>query len=101
MASFGSRMAFPLLFVGIIAHFPPLQTLGILLFASYVLFALVTLPVEFNASRRALVSLREGGVLNVQEGAQAREVLTAAALTYVASAAIAIMQLLYLLSRRR
>ena len=68
--------------------------IGILLFSFAVLFQLITLPVEFDASRRAMVQLREQGILGDQELHYTRKVLTAAALTYVASAAAAILQLL-------
>ena len=72
-----------------------LMWLGILLFAAAVLFQLVTLPVEFDASRRAMILLRETGTLTAAELPAARKVLTAAALTYVAAALIAVLQLLY------
>ena len=68
--------------------------IGIFLFSFSVLFQLITLPVEFDASRRAMAQLREQGILGEQELGQTRKVLTAAALTYVASAAAAILQLL-------
>ena len=67
---------------------------GILLFSFAVIFQLITLPVEFNASRRALVLLEEQGILSQQELPYTKKVLSAAALTYVASAASAILQLL-------
>ena len=70
---------------------------GILLFSLVALFQLVTLPVEFDASRRALAQLREQGILGEQELRGTRKVLKAAALTYVASAAAAILQLLRLM----
>ena len=71
-----------------------LINIGILLFSFAVLFQLITLPVEFDASRRAMVQLSEQGILGDQELHYTRKVLTAAALTYVASAAAAILQLL-------
>jgi hypothetical protein len=74
--------------------------IGILLFAGAVLFSVLTLPVEFNASRRALTLLKSGNFLNQNELMGARKVLSAAALTYVASTAMAIMQLLRLLILR-
>ena len=74
-----------------------LINLGIWLFAAVVLFQLVTLPVEFNASSRAMRILRSSGLLYEEEARQAKRVLSAAALTYVASAASAILQLLRLL----
>ena len=83
--------------------FPPLYTIGILLFSGAVLFYVVTLPVEFNASNRAIAILRANNVLNEEELRGVRKVLNAAAMTYVASALTAIMSLLrlILLSRRR
>ena len=68
--------------------------LGILLFSFAVIFQIITLPVEFDASRRAMMMLHEQGILGEQELGYTRKVLTAAALTYVASAAAAILQLL-------
>ena len=70
---------------------------GIILFSASVLFTIVTLPVEFDASRRALKCIREGNLLREDEYKGAKSVLTAAAMTYVASAVTAIMQLLRLL----
>lgn len=101
-AQLGSNMAFPLIFLGLFSNFTQLVTLGILLFAAAVLFQLVTLPVEFDASRRALESMTMGGLLPAEQVAGARSVLTAAAMTYLAAALIAVMQLLYFvgLSRR-
>jgi hypothetical protein len=70
--------------------------IGILLFAGAVVFSVLTLPVEFDASKRALGLLHEGGYLNKDELSEARQVLSAAALTYVAATAMAAMQLLRL-----
>jgi hypothetical protein len=98
VAQFGSLAAFPLFFIG--AFFVRgvaggwLIDLGIMLFTGAVLFQLVTLPVEFNASKRALAQLTESGAVMPQEVAQAKQVLDAAALTYVAAAAMAALQLL-------
>lgn len=97
VANFGSSLAFPLFFIGFIfSRQGPsiLMDIGILLFAGAVVFSVLTLPVEFNASRRALVLLQEGGFLKPEEISQARQVLSAAALTYVAATAMAAMQLL-------
>lgn len=99
VANFGSALAFPLFIIGFIfsrqgANF--LMDLGILLFAGAVVFTVMTLPVEFNASRRALALLKEGRYLNDEEIAGARRVLSAAALTYVAATAVAVTQLLRL-----
>ncbi len=103
VASFGSTLAFPLFFIGFIfsSSGPSLlMDIGILLFAGAVLFSVLTLPVEFNASRRALTLLKSGNFLNQNELMGARKVLSAAALTYVASTAMAIMQLVRLLILR-
>jgi len=97
VASIGSTLAFPLFFVGFIfsKHGPSvLMDIGILLFAGAVAFSVVTLPVEFNASKRALALLEERRFLTSDEMLGARKVLGAAALTYVASTAMAAMQLL-------
>jgi hypothetical protein len=97
VASLGSTLAFPLFFIGFIfSKSGPsiLMDLGILLFAAAVVFSVVTLPVEFNASRRAVTLLGERNYLSGEELEGARRVLKAAALTYVASTAMAAMQLL-------
>ncbi len=103
IANFGSTLAFPLFFIGFIfsSEGPSvLMDIGILLFTVAVAFSVLTLPVEFNASRRALMFLHQGTYLNQEEIKGARKVLSAAALTYVASTAMAIMQLLRLLILR-
>lgn len=96
MSSLGSSLAFPIFFVGMFMG-PGLgkvaMTIAILMFGLSVLFTLVTLPVEFDASRRALVSLERGNYLNAKELGGAKKVLSAAALTYVAAAAMALMNL--------
>ena len=93
-------LAFPLFFIGVIFRIPGvspvLMDLGILFFTGAVLFQVVTLPVEFDASRRALVQLSSSGAVVPEEVAQAKKVLDAAALTYVAAAAMAALQLLRL-----
>ena len=97
IANFGSMLAWPVIILGVIINSRSsmmLINIGILLFSFAVLFQLITLPVEFDASRRAMVQLREQGILGDQELHYTRKVLTAAALTYVASAAAAILQLL-------
>jgi Zn-dependent membrane protease YugP len=106
LAMLGSQLALPLFFLGLVFQAASLVNLGIILFAAAVLFTLVTLPVEFNASRRAVAALRSAGLVTEGELGAVKEVLTAAALTYVASAAMAVAQLLGLLmiaggSRRR
>jgi Zn-dependent membrane protease YugP len=103
MASFGSTLAFPLFIVGFIfTNGGPslLMDLGIVLFAVAVAFSVLTLPVEFNASNRALILLKEGHFLTGDELRGAKKVLSAAALTYVASTAMAVMQLVRLLILR-
>lgn len=97
VANFGSMLAWPVILVGALINNRMSMTvinIGIILFSMAVLFQLVTLPVEFNASRRALVMLRDQGILGDQELGYTKKVLGAAALTYVASAAAAILQLL-------
>ncbi len=104
VASFGSTLALPLFILGMILGSPQisrfLMSLGIWLFAGAVAFQIVTLPVEFNASRRAMALLADGGYITDAEAPQVRSVLSAAALTYVAAAAVALTQLLRLLVLR-
>ncbi len=97
VCNFGSMLAFPLFFIGLIARFGPLMNAAILLFSFAVFFTVLTLPVEFNASRRALRALESGGYLDAEELAGARKVLGAAAMTYVAAAAMAVMSLIRML----
>lgn len=93
-----STLTWPAIFLGIILSWnQALITLGILFFSAAVLFSLITLPVEFDASHRALKILGGTGMLTQNEVGKARKVLTAAALTYVASAAAMILQLLRLI----
>jgi Zn-dependent membrane protease YugP len=97
VANLGSTLAFPLFFAGFLfsKNGPNVfMDIGILLFTGAVAFSLVTLPVEFNASRRALVLLEERRFLTPDEMVGARKVLGAAAMTYVASTAMAAVQLL-------
>ena len=96
-ANFGSTLAWPVFVAGLIFSMKPLLTAGIVLFSLAVLFQLVTLPVEFNASTRALKILENGHVLGDTELAAGKKVLTAAALTFVASLASSILQLLRLI----
>ena len=99
-ANFGSALAWPLILIGLLFSSQTgsfLITLGIVCFSFAVLFQLVTLPVEFNASARAVRILGETGILGQDELKYTRTVLGAAALTYVASAASAILQLLRLI----
>jgi uncharacterized protein len=99
VAGFGSRFAWILIMAGILLSSGGgslfLAKTGVLLFAVTVLFTLVTLPVEFNASTRARTLLTQRGVVSQQETAGINAVLNAAALTYVAAAVTAVLQLLY------
>lgn len=103
VAAFGSSAAWPLFLIGFLfggGGLAWLMDLGILLFMVAVMFYIVTLPVEFNASSRALAALEGGGYLTTNELRGARKVLGAAALTYVAAAAMAVLQLVRLLILR-
>ena len=100
VANFGAQISWPLILIGLLfssGSSSMLITLGILMFSLSVLFQLVTLPVEFNASSRAVNLLDRTGILAGQEVGQTRQVLSAAALTYVAAAAASILQLFRLL----
>lgn len=100
VANFGSSIAWPLIIIGLIMNSQTSQlflNLGVIAFSMAVLFQIVTLPVEFNASRRALKILGNTGMLYPDEVRETRKVLTAAALTYIAGAASAILQLLRLI----
>lgn len=97
VASIGSNAAVPLFMLGLLFSWEPLVKIGLICFALAVVFSLITLPVEFNASSRALHLLTDGGYLTVDENEGAKKVLSAAALTYVASALTAILQFLRLL----
>ncbi len=104
IASFGSQLALPLFFLGIFAKVPLLMTVGIVLFSGAVFFTLVTLPVEYDASRRAVRALEQSGIVTTEELGAVKQVLSAAALTYVAAAAMAALHLVMLLlsaNRRR
>ena len=99
VANFGSAMAWPLILIGLLMNGQTavmLINLGIILFSAAVLFQIVTLPVEFNASNRAVKVLESSGMLYPEEVSSVKKVLGAAALTYVASAASMILQLLRL-----
>lgn len=95
--NFASSMSWLLFIAGIILNFSGLTTVGILLFSAVVVFQLVTLPVEFNASSRALKLLEQRGILYGNEVNSAKKVLNAAALTYVAATLMAVSQLLRLI----
>jgi len=99
ITTIGSNLAWPLLMIGFIFSAASLVKLGIIFFSAAVLFQLITLPVEFDASRRAMTVLRNQGGVTAVELNGVRSVLTAAAMTYVAAAAAAVLQLLYFLLR--
>ncbi|MBT4979651.1 MAG: zinc metallopeptidase [Gemmatimonadetes bacterium] len=99
VANLGSSLGFPMVIGGMLFGFTGLIDIGILFFAGAVIFQLVTLPVEFNASSRAMAILSQG-YLAGDEVSSAKKVLNAAAMTYVAAAATAVMQLVHLLLMR-
>ncbi len=104
LANLGSRLSIPLIFVGFLLNVLGLVYVGIALFALAVLFQLVTLPVELDASRRAIKTLNETGMVTQEESTGVRKVLTAAAMTYLAALLSSLLQLLYyvsIASRRR
>ena len=103
LTNFGSRIAMPLILLGILfsafgSFSDTLVYLGIACFGFSLVFQLITLPVEFNASRRALQAIESGNLLTEEEQRGAKKTLTAAALTYVAATAVALAQLLRLIS---
>jgi len=97
VAQLGSMAAFPILFIGILLGSPLLAKIGIYAFVGVVLFQLVTLPVEYNASSRAVALLQSKGFVSGQEAEHTKRVLDAAALTYLAGALAAVLSLLRLL----
>ena len=106
VANIGSKLSWIFLIIGMMlpVRYSFVITIGIVMFAASVLFTVITLPVEFNASSRALRTIQSTGMLNAEEYQGAKKVLRAAAMTYVASAATAVMQLLRLIliaNRRR
>jgi Zn-dependent membrane protease YugP len=103
IVNFGSNLSWVLFFAGFILGIPILLNIGIILFLTVVIFQLITLPVELNASRRALSLLDSKGILVEDEMQGAKKVLDAAALTYIAAVLMAIAQLarLLILSNRR
>jgi hypothetical protein len=97
VANFGSQLAWPLFLFGLILSYRPLLYLGIILFCGALLFQIVTLPVEFNASHRAIIKLEGCGIMLPEEVRGSRRVLRAAAMTYVAAVCASLLQLLRLL----
>jgi Zn-dependent membrane protease YugP len=100
VSNWGSNLAIPLFFIGLIMSYGPLMDAGIIMFSLAVAFTLITLPVEFNASKRAMAMLSSSGYLSTQELNFAKKVLDAAALTYVAATTMAVLQLLRLIVLR-
>lgn len=96
VANFGSNVSWIFIMIGILAHFSGMILLGIIFMAAAVLFQIITLPVEFNASSRAMDQVVSLGLITNREEREARKVLNAAALTYVAAAAVAVLELLRL-----
>ena len=105
VANIGSGISMPLFIIGLILNMYQLALTGVIMFSAVLLFQILTLPVEFNASRRALAVLSSSGILSDTEVKQAGKVLKAAAMTYVAAVAATALQLLRLLlivnNRRR
>ena len=109
VTNFGTKIAWPLMLLGVLLSgmsyaFYNLVYVGIACFSLSLVFQLITLPVEFNASRRAMTAIREGNILTDEELVGARKTLTAAAMTYVAAVATSLVQLLRLIAiygRRR
>ena len=98
IANLGSKLSWVFIIAGLIFSFNGLLiNIGIIMFSAAVLFQLVTLPVEFDASARALKLLSSTGIMNNSEVSQTKKVLSAAAMTYVAAAATAILQLVRLI----
>lgn len=97
VVNIGSQLYFPIFMAGILFSWQPLVNIGILCFALSLVFSLVTLPVEFDASRRAVAMLQSGGYLSEEELTGVRRVLNAAAMTYVSAVVSSLLQLLRLL----
>lgn len=101
VAQLGSQALWPLFMIGVVLSMPQLINIGILFFSFSVIFQLLTLPVEFNASNRAIHMMEEYGILSAEENSSAKKVLRAAAMTYVAAAAMAVGQLIRMLMMSR
>lgn len=95
VTNFASSASFPILLVGMLMNSLNLILLGIILFSAVVVFNIVTLPVEFNASRRAVLQLSESGLVSAEEVPMVNNVLSAAAFTYLAATLMALANLLY------
>jgi hypothetical protein len=101
VAQLGSQALWPMFMIGIVLSLPQLITIGILFFSFSVVFQILTLPVEFNASSKAIRMMDEYGILSEEENSSAKKVLNAAAMTYVAAAAMAVGQLIRMLLLNR
>ncbi len=97
VANFGSNASWIFILIGMFARLPEMMLLGIILMAAGVLFQFVTLPVEFNATNRAMDQVVSLGIIRNDEERETKKVLNAAALTYVAAAAVAVLELVRLL----
>ncbi len=97
VSQLGSTLSMPMILIGVILNSSTLLDLGIIFFGLAALFQLITLPVEYNASRRAMFALEQGNMLDGEELKGAKQTLSAAALTYVASLAVALAQFLRLI----
>lgn len=97
VANFGSNISWVFILIGMLASIPSFMLLGIVFMLGAVLFQLVTLPVEFNASNRAMDQVISLGIITNQEERETKSVLNAAALTYVAAAAVAVLELVRLI----
>ena len=98
VCNLGSQLSMPLLIIGLIFDFYFLVKLGVIFFCVALLFQLLTLPIEFNASHRALVTLDSSGLIREDEKKAVRKVLSAAAMTYVAALLVSLTQLIRLLA---
>jgi Zn-dependent membrane protease YugP len=96
VTNIGSTLSFPLILIGLLLAYPPLAWAGVIAFSLSTVFQLVTLPVEFNASRRAMEALEGSGSFSEEERTASRRVLSAAAMTYVAALAVSLANLLRL-----
>lgn len=99
VCNIGSRLSIPLLLIGALLNFPLLVNLALILFGAVTLFQLVTLPVEFNASARAIAVIRDSGRFSSEDLKGCKKMLTAAAMTYVAAFAQSLLSLLYYILR--
>ena len=97
VVNIGSSLYFPIFFLGIVFSWQPLITVGIICFSLTLLFSLITLPVEFDASKRAVAMLEQSGIMDSNEIQGVRSVLNAAAMTYVASTLSSLLQLIRLI----